>query len=211
MGRIPSSKRLGVYQNPLAPRGQTRYVYDDPIAHARSTFLMTLGQLEPRILTELRKIARVDDDADDARLRTWARRWHLADAWALDYARATVALYRGFDTKPETLAWSDTDSGVGALWGSEPIPKAVVISPRHLDWLAAYHLRPSDKTLAAIPGVTPDGVRKAIIRTAECIGLTLRPAKRGNPTFGTKRPTKTTKPSDTRQRIVRNLLRDLGH
>src|SRR5688572_22372688 len=117
MGRTPSKHRLGVFDGGAADG----FHYLDPIASARVHFLLALREVEPRIVEDLRQIARVEDRKHDdaSRLADWAKRWSLSDEWCLAYARATVQLYGEHYTSPKTLCWNLDLGGSGALVSDE--------------------------------------------------------------------------------------------
>jgi hypothetical protein len=172
-----------VFANPDATREADRVVFDDPIAHARFHFLDVIRRLNPAIVTDLRKIARVDRDDDDTALAAWSDRWHLPDPWCLDFAHAAISLYRRYDTGTETLCFVDPDRP--GRWAGDPHPRALIVKPEHFDWLARHHLRPGFAAIAEPIGQPRQTVERACKRLAARIALTMRgDVPKGNPTIG---------------------------
>jgi hypothetical protein len=120
-------------------------------------------------------------------LRTWAARWHLADAWCLAYARATRREWCRYPTMKRTY-WMYRDDVAGTLYCPRPGRQAPrpLKKPLHFEWMVRYQVRGESylqvckhardwRDLDAADPSKP--VRDACRSLAKLLGLALRSEK----------------------------------
>jgi hypothetical protein len=205
--------RLGVFEDIDAENEIDRYYYTDPVASARVHFLAALRRVQPKIVAELRQIARDGrKQSDSTRLADWSKRWHLVDDWCLAYAMATIELYRNHLTESKTLCWNIELGGSGALVSDERPAKSkwkpLTKKPEHFRLLAQFHVNPRFAELGRTLGKKRAATERAIKRLAVAIGLTVRIAPRGNPRIGELGKVHSKKQRE--QRRAKAFLRNLG-
>ena len=153
---------------------------DEPHDRARRYFLHQLAILESRVLATLNALGAVEDSRTidqllnhDRALEKWRAKWDLP-SWALEYARDTLQLWRGW---PEGRGQSWSFNRAGAAGELVPEtgrpakrPADLIVPARHFDWLIAHEhsgaRNQSIITVASDAGVNETTVRRAVDRLA---------------------------------------------